>query len=105
MKRIHLVLVLLVTVLLVSASVSVPTTFAGEIDVITAPGDDSRPGDLEIGTLSAAGDPTGMGTGNGAVDDDDPLLVQTEVNLEGPSSGFSAELLAYLLTLMPFLNF
>ncbi len=64
MKRIHKILVLLVAVLLVSASVSVPAVYAGESQSIEVPQVDLRSGDQDA-TLDGApiddeGDPDGL---------------------------------------------
>ncbi len=104
MKRVPLVLVLLVTLSLVSAAVFVPGAYADTDYALTISGDDdSRSGDSECNTLGSSGDPTGMGTGDGMADEDDPFLRITGSELSAEPDPIMDDYLLYLLAMIQLL--
>lgn len=102
MKRILTVLVLLVTVSLVSASVSVSSAYADDPGTIAVPEMDAKSGDLTGDLYGPAGDPDGMGTGDGVDEDDDSIMSRTG-GLSSGSDLSPEDYLFYVLSLMQLL--
>ena len=103
MKRILMVLVLLVTVSLVSISVSVSSAYADDPGTIAVPELDAKSGGLTGDLYGPAGDPDGMGTGDGIDEDDDSIMSRSGGTLSSGSDLSIEDYLFYMMSLMQLL--